>query len=342
MYRLLTTITLYGFVALLLPRYAGAQTEAPLKRFTFSHPQMGTLFNISLYAADSSQARKAADAAKARIDEINNSMSDYMPTSELSKLSMTAGSKKAVPVSEPLWLVLSASQELAVQTKGAFDVTVGPLSKMWRKAIRQKTMPAKSEISTARKSVGYKKMQLNAADKSVQLNAPNMQLDLGAIAKGYALDEALKAIEQHQVSRALIQGGGDLIAGDAPPGQPGWQIFAKWVTPQGQLRDTLLLVKRCAVATSGALFRFFESDGKRYSHIIDPRTGMGVTHAAMVSVQAPTAMQADALATAVSVMGPRKGFAWLQKNYKAIPSIVTFQEKGKPVQLGALRGGGRE
>lgn len=320
-----------------LPYDGWSQAPTYLKRFTYSHPQMGTLFNLALFAPDSSQAGQAARAAFGRIDALNDQMSDYLESSDLSMISATAGSGKPTMLGEDLWAVLYAAQEISLASNGSFDVTIGPLSKLWRKAIRQKEYPSSDELKAAKALVGFRNMELDTVTHMALLKKKGMQLDLGAIAKGYALDEAMVIIRKMGITVALLQGGGDLIAGDAPPGQDGWQVLTKKINTAGQVRDTILLFKNCAVATSGALFRFLEWEGKRYSHVIDPVKGIGVTHGAMVSVQGPNAMMTDALASTINVMGPKKGIEWLRKKYPGYEAQATYQEKGKNKLLGGLK-----
>lgn len=337
MRHLLPSFAMLGLlIFLIIPTISRAQWNLQTNRFSYSHPQMGTLFTLSIYAADSAQAGPVAREVWKRIDALNAIMSDYLEESELSLLSAASGKGKAIPVSADLWKVLAASQEMAVASKGSFDVTVGPLSKLWRRAFRQKEFPTDAEIKIAKKVVGYKKMQLDTVNHTVLLPLERMQLDLGAIAKGYALNEAMSIIRSHNLNSALVQAGGDLIVSEAPPGQPGWQIYAKYLTPKGELRDTQLYFTQCAIATSGALYRFMDYKGKKYSHIINPKTGMGVTHGALVSVQSADAMLADALASTVSVMGPRKGEKWLRKYYPQCKVQITYQEKGVNKKLGTL------
>ena len=270
---------------------------------------MGTQFNIVLYAPDSTTARRAAAAAFARIDTLNQHLSDYLSDSELSRLSATAGSGRDVPVGDDLWTVLHAAQRLAAQTDGAFDVTVGPLTRLWRWATRRQRLPPDDQLAQARAATGYRFLTLDSAARTARLTRPDMRLDLGGIAKGYAVDEALKVLQAHGFSRALIDGGGDIRLGDPPPDRAGWRVTISTARDGSEPVTEERMLARRAIATSGATYRYVEVDGVRYSHLLDPRTGIGMTDERLVTVIAPTGMQADALASALSILDPEDGLA---------------------------------
>lgn len=275
--------------------YGPAQT---LQRFEFTHPQMGTLFRIVLYAGDAENASKAATAAFARIDSLNATFSDYLNDSELSRLSATAGSGESVPVSDDLWTVLTAARQLSLLSDGAFDITIGPLSRLWRRAFRRQAFPEPERIDAARRLVGFPRLSLDSSRQDVRLSLSGMRLDAGGIAKGYAVDAAMAVLLRYGIHRALIDGGGDLLAGDPPPNAPGWRI--QRMENNGK---ALTFLSNRAIATSGDTYRYLEWEGRRYSHIIDPRTGMGITESKLVTVEAPNCMTADALASAISILG---------------------------------------
>jgi thiamine biosynthesis lipoprotein len=289
----------------LAPR--GGDSDSP-HRFEFSRAQMGTEFRIVLYAADSLDASEAAVSAFARVEELEQALSDYRPDSELSRLGATAGMGQAVRVSNDLWTVLAESQGWARRTGGAFDVTIGPLTRLWRWARRRGHLPSADQLEAAREPVGYAHMRLDSATRSVTLQRPGMRLDLGGIAKGYAADEALATLRGRGIARALIDAGGDIVVGDPPVGEPGWRVEMSGVDGSGRLTRELRVLSRAAIATSGASYQFLEIDGVRYSHIVDPRTGVGLTHQIEVTVIARTGLEADALASVISVLGSEEGF----------------------------------
>ncbi|MED5494100.1 MAG: FAD:protein FMN transferase, partial [Verrucomicrobiota bacterium] len=200
------------------------QALGQAERHEFSRPLMGMAFRIVVYAEAKPLAKRASDAAFDRVAVLNKIMSDYDPSSELSKLSDLAGSGKAARISDELYLVLDAGQALATNSVGAFDVTAGAATQLWRRARRLKRMPPEYVIENARKASGYRALKLDGDAKTAELTKPGVRLDLGGIAKGYALDEALKVLHKHGLRQALVSAGGDIAAGDAPPGKPGWKI----------------------------------------------------------------------------------------------------------------------
>ena len=295
---------------------------APLSRFEFTRPQMGLPFRIVLYAPDAATANAAAEAAFARISQLNDSLSDYDADSELSRLSRTAGEGRAVPVSKDLWTVLERSQALARRTDGAFDVTVGPVVNLWRKARRDKQLPRPERLDEALAAVGWRKLELDSRARTATLLVPDMRLDLGAIAKGYAVDEALKVLCARGVTRAMVAGGGDLAVSDAPPDRPGWRIEVAPLDVTNAPPARFVILRNRALATSGDIFQHVEINGVRYSHIVDPRTGMGLTDHSLVTVIARDCTTADSLATAVSVLGPAKGLKLVQESPQTAAHIV--------------------
>lgn len=289
-----------------------------LVRFESTQPQMGLPFRIVLYAPTATAATNATRAAFARIAQLNDVLSDYDTDSELSRLSRTAGEGRAVPVSSDLWQVLQRSQDLAERTDGAFDVTVGPFVNLWRKSRREKQLPRPDLLAEAAARVGWRKLQLDSRRRTATLLAPDMRLDLGAIAKGYAVDEALKVLRRHGITRALVAGGGDMAVGDPPPEKPGWKIEVAALDVTNAPAARFVLLANAALATSGDVFQHLEIDGRRYSHIVDPHTGIGLTDHSLVTVIAPDCTTADSLATAVSVLGPDKGLRLIE----TIPGAV--------------------
>ena len=303
-----------------------AARPEPLERFERSAPSMGTEFRIVLYAPGEAAAARAFEAAFARIEALDARLSDYRPDSELSRLSR-ASSESAptppVPTSPELWTLLERSPRLSRETGGAFAITVGPFVRLWRRAGRQEELPAAEQLERAGRSVGFRYVELDPATRSVRLLAPDMRLDLGGIAKGYALDEALRVLAEHGIQAALVDGGGDIAVDEAPPGEPGWRLALQGAGCE--VTSSLLVLENGAVATSGDAYRHVEVNGVRYSHIVDPSTGLGLTHRVTVSVVAPDATTADACASAANVMGPERGLAWIESTSELEARFTTVE-----------------
>lgn len=283
---------------------------APSSRHEFRQEHMGTEFRILVHDPSRERAAKAAGLAFERIEELDAIYSDYRSESELSRLSRSSGGGAAVKVSEDLWQILERAGEIARTTGGAFDITVGPAVLLWRQATYTRRLPEPRKLERARARIGHEKVRLDPDRREVLLEVRAMRLDLGAIAKGRACDEALAVLFREGIRSALVDGGGDLVLGEPPPGGEGWQVeIAGLEDSEDRERiESFLEELRPApvgVATSGNASRSVEIDGKRYSHIVDPRTALGLTHQAQVTVIAPSGMDADALASAMSVLGPR-------------------------------------
>lgn len=257
-----------------------------LLRYEFTAPKMGTEFRLVFYAANEELANEATKASFERIDVLNNIFSDYEQHSELSRLS---GSRGKVEVSDELWEVLCLAQQISKASNGAFDVSIGPLSKLWRRAFRQQEFPSEAAIKNAQKRVNYRWIKLKKRSQQVRLKKRNMHLDFGGIAKGYAVDEAMKVLQKYGIKQALVDGGGDILVSAAPPHKTAWTIRVA--------SDTTLTLTDAAVATSGDKYKFLEWNGKRYSHIIHPKTGLGIRDKGQISVLASKCVLADALAS---------------------------------------------
>jgi len=276
--------------------------ESEPQRFEFSQIAMGVEFRLAFYAAEAAQAQAAALAAYARIRELDRSLSDYRADSEVNRLCDRAGDHKFHKVSSELFTVLEQSNRLAENTGGAFDVTVGPLSRLWRRAGRFGHLPPKDELERARRVTDWKQVDLDADTRSVRLRVAGMRLDFGGIAKGYALDEAMKVLVRHGIDSALIDGGGDILVSAPPPDAAGWRIGIAPLDSNAE-PSRFLVLSNAAVATSGDAFQHVVIGGVRYSHIVDPHTGLGLTDQYSVTVIARNGINADSLATAASVLG---------------------------------------
>ena len=287
---------------------------------------MGTMFRIALYAADERTAGRASKAAFEYVARLDGIMSDYRATSELSLLCQKAGNGP-VKVSADLFSILSISQAFAARTGGAFDVTAGPIIQLWRRARRTGEVPDREKLARALALTGYHKLHLGPATQEVQLDRPGMQLDLGGIAKGYAADRALALLGAYGIRSALVAAGGDIVVGAAPPGEKGWRVRILSLSPDKSAGE-FLLVHDAAVSTSGDAEQFVEIEGVRYSHIVDPRTGLAGTGRSSVTVVAPDGTTADAAATAVSVLGPADGLKFIETERDAAVFIVNVNDEG--------------
>lgn len=287
---------------------------------------MGMPVRIVLYAPAEPAARRAAAAAFARIAALDAAMSDYRADSEIRAVARLAPS--AVPVSADVFRVVSRAIEIARATGGAFDPTVGPLVALWRDGRATGRLPARAALTAARALTGWRRVDLDAARQSIRLPEPGMRMDLGGVAKGYILQEALATLRAEGAPAALLEAGGDIVVGDPPPGRAGWRIglggekktSGVFFGEAGSEKDTRRLfstselIANAAFATSGPSAQFVDIGGVRYSHVIDPRTGDALTTAATAHVIAPDGATADALATAATVVGP-SGLAALRARF---------------------------
>jgi thiamine biosynthesis lipoprotein len=330
------------------PLRGGHDSSGPVQpqRFEFTRLEMGVKTRIVTHAPSQELAQAGAQAAFARIAALDACMSDYRAESELSRLCVHAPGE-AVPVSADLLTVLLTAQHVSEVSGGAFDVTVGPLVSLWRQARRLGALPTEGVLVVARKSVGWQNLELDAARRTATLRKPGMTLDLGGIAKGYAAQQALETLRARGLPQSLVALSGDIAAGDPPPGERGWKIevapppaeshptsdiphpTSHTTSPVHVHLRTLLLANAC-VSTSGDAEQFVEIGGKRYAHIIDPRTGMATTGGVQATVVGRRGDVVDAAATALCVLGLREN-ADLSAEL-GVSSIVTGVENGMVIE----------
>lgn len=322
--------------AALLALHVSTSSSAPAEDaepalYAFEEPHMGTKFRLKLYAGSEKTAREAATAAFERIGQLNRNLSDYVPDSELLRL---CGSEpgKPVTISADLFSVLREALEVARETGGAFDPTIGHYTNLWRRAVRKNRLPTGEQLAGVAAKSGHEKLVLGETNDGTShiaiLEVAGMQLDLGGIAKGYAADEALKMINRFGITRAAVAAGGDIRVGDPPPGEEGWRIPVLAMDRTEESYSAEVVLANAAISTSGDREQFVEIDGVQYSHIVDPRTGLGLTRRISATVIAPSANISDSYATVLCVLGPERGLA-LAKNTPGIEALIVTSDSGE-------------
>lgn len=312
----------------MLPNLASGVT-GDLRRYHYAQVHMGVRASITLYAPSEDEARAAARAAFARIGALDAILSDYRVDSDLTRVNEAAGGEP-VEVDPELIAVLIRCDEIHMATGGAFNPAVGPLVMQWRQARQTGQLAAPAEIAYARAASRWDWVEIDEDQHTVRLAQPGMRLDLGGIGKGYAAQAGVEVLQAHGIARCLVALAGDIVAGDPPPGEVGWPVEVE-LSPSDRYAITLA---NEAVSTSGDTEQFVEIQGVRYSHIVDPATGLGKTVLTSASVIAPDGATADALATAVSIAGleydnglywtfPRCGIAVAQSTDRGLCSSIT-------------------
>ncbi len=266
-------------------------------RYQEERPLMGTLATITLFAESPAQAEDAFAAAFARGEAINQVASDYLPDSELTRFNSNEADVW-FSASEDFLAMVAYGLELATLTDGAYDPTLGAMSHLWRETRKAGRLPSGSTLSEVQSISGWEKIEVDLEGQRLRKKHSDLRLDLGGLGKGYAAEEILRLLVQRGLPQALVVIGGDVRCGEAPPKKEGWTIG---LPDYGEDLAATITVVDCAISTSGDTEQFVEIEGKRYAHIIDPATGLGMTDSLLATVVASNGLMADALATAACI-----------------------------------------
>jgi thiamine biosynthesis lipoprotein len=307
--------------------------SAQLKRFQFSENKMGSSFNLIFYHTDSAEAVLRARQCFLIIDSLNNIFSDYDSESEAGKLAFQKNLTD-IKVSDELFSMILRSKDAWERSGKTFDITIGALTQLWRKAKKENRFPSEAEINAAKDLTGFKNLIINERSKTISFKKPGIRLDFGGIVPGYAAQRVIDFLKTKNINIALADASGDIVMSDAPPGKEGWTIGVNLPENENEIWDKKLELKNFAVSTSGDVYRYTTHNGIKYSHIIDPKTGYGVTSQRNVTVITKYGADADWLATACSVLPIKKALALAKKEHAAIliatvngEKIVTYKSK---------------
>jgi FAD:protein FMN transferase len=290
---------------------------------------MGTIFEIAAYGPSPSQTSLAIDQAFKEVVRLDHVMSDYIPDSDLSRINRAAHFRFE-PIPQDLFQVIQQSLVYSRLSMGEFDITVGPLARLWKAEIQDGTIPSKAEEDKLRRCVGWRNVILIPPDR-IEFRSPCMAIDLGAIGKGYAVDRAAAVLRSYGIDRALISAGGSTIyAMGAPPGRPAWVVQLR--DPSGKLNPEVSL-KGNSVSTSEQT-RNPEHGSAPFGHIIDPAKGVPVKTPYSVSVVAGSATASDALSTTLLLMGPARGKALVGKLPKVAALWISAHGKSEMISTG--------
>ena len=297
--------------------------QAQTRKFSYSEMKMGSAFNLIIVSADSNKANHLARKSYELVDSLNHIFSNYDSSSELSKINASAG-LLPYKMSTAMLDLVQKSQYAYIQSKGAYDISIGPLSSLWRNARKAKLFPEASTVLATKKLVGLNQVKINKRLGTIFLPNANMQLDFGGIAKGYIAQWVINFLKANGIQQALVDAGGDIVMSGPPLNQQGWLIGVNLPETTDQLLNKKLQLSNCSVATSGDVFQFIEYKGVKYSHIINPLTGYGVTNLRNVTIVAKTGATADWLATACSIL-PIKEAKQLAISHQAALLITTLK-----------------
>ena len=280
-------------------------SSGTLQPFHDSHRAMGTVFTIDLYAPDQQTADQWMQISFDEVDRIEALLSNYQSSSELSRINREAPDH-VVTTDPETFAFLRTSLDWSRRTGGAFDTTVGPLMRAWGFFFDHGRIPSRAQLQSLRKQVGWQKVLLDPANRTVQFaNHAHIEFDPGGIGKGYAVDHIVALLRQQHVTAALISAGSSTIyAIGSPPGASGWLIHVPDPAHPGKVLSTVA-VKDMSLSTSGCTEKFFVKNGRRYCHILNPRTMSPVQNMLQTTVISPSATDSDALSTATFVMGAR-------------------------------------
>ena len=308
-------------IALLV--FSTSLLQAQTRKFSYSEMKMGSAFNLIIVSADSNKANHLARKSYELVDSLNHIFSNYDSSSELSKINASAG-LLPYKMSTAMLDLVQKSQYAYIQSKGAYDISIGPLSSLWRNARKAKLFPEASTVLATKKLVGLNQVKINKRLGTIFLPNANMQLDFGGIAKGYIAQWVINFLKANGIQQALVDAGGDIVMSGPPLNQQGWLIGVNLPETTDQLLNKKLQLSNCSVATSGDVFQFIEYKGVKYSHIINPLTGYGVTNLRNVTIVAKTGATADWLATACSIL-PIKEAKQLAISHQAALLITTLK-----------------
>ena len=305
-------LLLLPFLLLLLPGANPPLRAADsLVRFEASHQAMGTTFTVVAYGSDSTYLQEVTAQVFQEIDDLDDQMSNYKPGSELSSINRDAA-RHAVIVEPGLFKLIHTSLQYSRESDGAFDITVGPLMKAWGFFRGRGHLPSKAEIARVLKEIGYQHVKLDASTRTIRFDKPGIEIDLGAIAKGYAVDHAVQILRDNGIKQALISSGtSSLYALGSPPGEKGWKISVRNPLEPSKAACVLRL-QNFSLSVSGDYEKFFKLGGKIYAHIMDPHTGMPVENMLSTAVVSPSATDSDALSTSFFVEGPAPARNYLE------------------------------
>ena len=294
-----------------------------------SLPIMGTAVECQAFHSEPKQARRAVEAAFAAVQQVDRDMSLYRPESDIGRLNRLSGQNETA-IGRSTAAVLQASLGVGRNSRGALDVTITPLLNQWGFYSVRKEAPGSRQLDAALALVDYRRVHFDANKGTVRLGRRGMQLDFGGVAKGFAVDQAVDALRAHGVPQGMVNAGGDLaLLGRHPDGDP-WIVGVQHPLTPARLLLALSL-DGGAVATSGNYLRYRVYGGRRYGHLLHPRHGYPADTALSMTVVVPTAMRADALATAALVMG-HDGLAWLGSQ-PGVEAVMISRSPSRPYRL---------
>ena len=300
--------------------------SAQLKRFQFSENKMGSSFNIIFYHADSIEAASISKECFALVDSVNNIFSDYSSASEVGRLA-SMPLVKGQKVSYELYKMILYSKNVWTDSHKTFDISIGALTQLWRKAKAEKRFPTDTEIKEAKGLTGFQHIVIDENSQTISFKKNGVRLDFGGIVPGYAAQKVINHLRTKNINIALADASGDIVMSGPPPGKMGWSIGINLPESENELWNKKLELKDCAVSTSGDVYRFIIHEGKKYSHIIDPRTGYGVTSPRNVTAISKDGMAADWLATACSILPIKQALKLAGRKKAAL--LIAILENGK-------------
>jgi thiamine biosynthesis lipoprotein len=313
-----------------------ARADDALIRYEASHESMGTVFTVVVYGRDQAFLSEVVNEVFEEIGRLDEQMSNYRPESELSVIDREAAQREVI-VEPRLFNLIQYALRASQESGGAFDITVGPLMKRWGFFRGQGRVPSPAEISQALKAVGYQHVHLAPERRGIRFDAGGVELDLGGIAKGYAVDQAVEVLRSNGIAAALVSSGtSSIYALGSPPGERGWKVTVRDPFQAAKSADVFRL-QNFGLSTSGSYEKFFRVGGKTYCHIMNPHTGWPVENMLSTVAVARTGTESEVLTKVFFVGGVEKSRLYLASHANALAVFYQPGEKPQTFERTVLR-----